>query len=125
MTGSLLDWISAVLLVAGSLLSLLAGIGLLRFPNLLSRVHAGAKPQVLGVVLMAVAAGLQLGWAPGLGILFLTVAFQFLGAPVSAHMVGRAAHRTGQVPDDSLEVDDLAERSPDDSEPEDARLRNS
>lgn len=109
MTGDLSDWASAVLLVTGAALSLIAGIGLLRFPNLLSRMHAGAKPQVLGVVLMAVGAGLQLGWAPGLGILFLTVAFQFLGAPVAAHLVGRAAHRTGQVPPESLAVDELVD----------------
>ena len=38
--------------MAGALLGLAAGIGVLRFPDALSRMHAATKPQVLGVLLL-------------------------------------------------------------------------
>ena len=46
------DIASACCLVAGALLGLAAAIGLVRFPDLLSRMHAATKPQVLGLLLV-------------------------------------------------------------------------
>ncbi|WP_374929270.1 monovalent cation/H(+) antiporter subunit G [Kytococcus sedentarius] len=86
-----------VMLLLGALLSLVAGIGLARFPDVLTRMHAATKPQTLGLVLMAVGFGLVVReWAVW-GALALAVLFQFLTAPVAAHMIGRGALRTGQV----------------------------
>ena len=45
------DVIAGACLLAGAFLCLTAGVGLLRFPDVLSRMHAGTKPQVLGVLL--------------------------------------------------------------------------
>ncbi|TDE99016.1 Na+/H+ antiporter subunit G [Occultella glacieicola] len=100
---------SSVLLVLGSLLTLIAAIGVTRFPDLLARMHAATKPQVLGLVLMMTGLALslgdsQLGWK-----LTLVVLFQLITAPVSAHMVGRAGYRTGKVRSDLLVVDELTE----------------
>ena len=58
--GAVADWLGAVCLVAGALLSLAAGIGVLRFPDALSRMHAATKPQVLGVLLMLLGIALRL-----------------------------------------------------------------
>ncbi|WP_347037802.1 monovalent cation/H(+) antiporter subunit G [Glutamicibacter halophytocola] len=46
------DILVAVLLIAGCLMSLIAGIGLLTFPDMLTRMHAATKPQVLGFLLI-------------------------------------------------------------------------
>ena len=51
----ILDLIAAVLLLLGGLLSLAAGVGLVRFPDALSRLHAATKPQVLGLVFVVAA----------------------------------------------------------------------
>ena len=52
------DAVAAALLVLGALLTLTAAIGIVRFPDVLTRMHSATKPQVLG--LLAVIAGLGL-----------------------------------------------------------------
>ncbi|HET7305094.1 MAG TPA: monovalent cation/H(+) antiporter subunit G [Segeticoccus sp.] len=91
------DGIGTALLFAGALLCLAAAIGLLRFRDLLSRMHASTKPQVLGVLLVVVGLGLRLRSPLDIGMLLLVVVFQLLTVPVSGHMVSRAAFRTGLV----------------------------
>ena len=51
-TDLVLEIVAGLCLVLGSLMSLAAAIGLLRFPDLLSRMHAGTKPQVFGLLLL-------------------------------------------------------------------------
>jgi multicomponent Na+:H+ antiporter subunit G len=104
---SFLDVVVGVLLVLGGLLSLAAAIGLLRFPDLLTRMHAATKPQVLGSLLLLTALGLALrSWAL-VPLLVVAWIFQLLTVPVSAHMVGRAGYRTKHVDKDRLTVDEL------------------
>ncbi|MDQ0823923.1 multicomponent Na+:H+ antiporter subunit G [Arthrobacter sp. B2I5] len=102
-----IDTVSAVFMVAGALLSLGAAIGLLRFPDLLSRMHAATKPQVLGLFLLLAAIGLQMRtwWVwPVLAVAWI---FQLLTVPVSAHMVGRAGYRTKHLHRELLTADEL------------------
>lgn len=103
------DVVAIVLLVIGSLLSLTAAVGLLRFPDVLSRLHTATKPQVLGTLLILVAVGLRVGISLDTGLLILTALAQLLTIPVAAHMVARAAVRTGQARRSALAVNDLAE----------------
>ena len=105
----LTDSIAAVLLILGASLSTIAGIGLLRFPDQLSRMHAGTKPQVLGLLLMLLA--LAFAWRAWVWIPVLLLAWvlQMLTAPVSAHLVGRASYRTKHLNRDLLYVDELAD----------------
>jgi multicomponent Na+:H+ antiporter subunit G len=103
----ILDAASAVCLLLGSLMSLAAAIGLVRFPDLLSRMHAATKPQVLGLLLLLTAVGLQLrSWA-ALPVLLVAWIFQLLTVPVSAHMVGRAGYRSKHLHHETLSVDEL------------------
>ena len=51
-TATLLDCLAAFLLVSGAFFSLVADVGLLVLTDLLDRMHAAAKPQVLGLMLM-------------------------------------------------------------------------
>jgi multicomponent Na+:H+ antiporter subunit G len=109
MSDELMDGIAAVLLVLGALMSTVAGIGLLRFPDQLSRMHAGTKPQVLGLLLMLLALAFAWHswvWAP---VLLLAWSLQMLTAPVSAHLVGRAGYRTKHLKPEYLYVDELAD----------------
>lgn len=103
----IIDTVSAVFLVVGALMSLAAAVGLLRFPDLLSRMHAATKPQVLGLFLLLAAVGLQLRtwWVwPALLVAWI---FQLLTVPVSAHMVGRSGYRTKHLHRELLSSDEL------------------
>lgn len=102
-----LDVLAGACFVAGSLLALIAAIGLVRFPDLLSRMHAGTKPQVLGLLFMVVGLALYARRQEVTGPLLLVIMFQMITAPVSAHMVGRAGYRTGRIRHELLVRDEL------------------
>ena len=109
MTGieSVGDGVAVVLVLAGAFLCLTAGLGLVRFPDVLTRMHAGTKPQVLGILLIMVGGAIRLeGWS-ATWMLLLVAAFQLLTAPVSAHMVSRVAYRRRHVRRDLLLVDEI------------------
>lgn len=100
---------AVVLVILAGVMSVAAGIGLLRFPDSLQRLHAGAKPQVLGVIAMCTALVLR---TPGLSVFAfasLIVIFQMLTQPIAAQMVGRAAYRTDVYNKKLLVVDELGE----------------
>lgn len=102
-----IDAVSAVCMILGALMSLAAAIGLLRFPDLMSRMHAATKPQVLGLFLLLVALGLQMRTWWVWPILVVAWLFQLLTVPVSAHMVGRAGYRTKHLHKELLVTDEL------------------
>ncbi|MGY2004363.1 monovalent cation/H(+) antiporter subunit G [Blastococcus sp. SYSU DS1024] len=108
------DVVAVVLVLLGAFLCLTAGLGLLRFPDVLARMHAGTKPQVLGVLLIMIGGAIRLqGWS-ATWMLLLVAVFQMLTAPVSAHMISRVAYRRRHVRRDLLLVDELhTERRPD------------
>lgn len=107
-----LDVVAAVLLLSGVALTLLAGVGVLRFPDVLTRMHAQTKPAVLGLLLVLGGTALATR-SPGLsGTLLLVAAFQVLTAPVGAHMIGRAGYRSGHAAAERLVQDDLRTARP-------------
>lgn len=104
-----LDQLAAVFLIASASFSLAAGIGLLRFPDVLARMHAATKPQVVGLMLVLGAIALsERSWAVLLTLLPVLL-FQMMTAPISAHMIGRAGYRAGNIDDDHLYSDELDE----------------
>jgi multicomponent Na+:H+ antiporter subunit G len=104
---AVIDAVTAVLLIVGAVMSLGAAIGLLRFPDLMSRMHAATKPQVLGLFLVLAAIGLQMREWWVWPILAVAWIFQLLTVPVSAHMVGRAGYRTKHLHPELLSIDEL------------------
>ena len=61
---NVLDIVTAVLILGGSALALTAAIGVVRFPDTLTRMHAASKPQVLGLLLVLVGAAIRLSGHP-------------------------------------------------------------
>ncbi len=110
---AVIDGIVLGLVLAGALLCLSAAIGLLRFRDVPSRLHAATKPQVLGLVLICLAIALSQrdvgGVLMGLLLVAPVVLMQFATAPLSAHMVGRQAYRNGTIDQQHLVVDEFAE----------------
>ncbi|WP_423720942.1 monovalent cation/H(+) antiporter subunit G [Arthrobacter caoxuetaonis] len=114
MSETVIDVIVGALLLGGATMSFAAAIGLTRFPDLMSRMHAATKPQVLGLLLFLLAMAVEFrSWAL-LPVLALCWIFMLLTAPVSAHMVGRAGYRTKHLRPELLtidELDDVVERA--------------
>jgi multicomponent Na+:H+ antiporter subunit G len=101
------DALAAVCLIAGALLTAAAGIGVLRFPDVLSRLHAVSKPQVLGLLLILAGVALRLGSWAEVPTLILIGIFQMATAPVAAHVVAGAAYRSHVGARERLLVDEL------------------
>ena len=108
-----LDGAAALCRLAGCGCALVAAVGVVRLPDLLSRMHAATKPQVIGLALVMTGLALRLREPSVLGVLALVVILQMATSVVSSHMVGRASFRAGQVRDDLLVVDELSESSHD------------
>ena len=88
-----LDDAGDLMILGGALWSLIAGIGLLRLPDVLTRMHAATKPQVLGLLMIVFGVALRLRDANDITTLILVGLFQTWTVPVAAHMVARAARR--------------------------------
>ncbi|WP_236242666.1 monovalent cation/H(+) antiporter subunit G [Streptomyces sp. CC228A] len=103
------DALSAVLILAGSAFCLLAALGLLRFPDTLTRLHAATKAQSAGLLLTLAGGALRTPAGASAALLLIAV-FLVLTAPVTAQIVGRVAYRTGAVRRTALVCDDLRDR---------------
>ncbi|MEU4687138.1 monovalent cation/H(+) antiporter subunit G [Streptomyces xinghaiensis] len=101
--------LSAVFLLSGAAFSLLGAIGLLRFADTASRLHAASKTQTLGLLLILLGTALQVPVKYGLVLLLLAL-FQLVTVPVTGQIVGRTAYRTGAVRRSGLVVDELGRR---------------
>ena len=93
------QYCAAALLLLGAVFSLLASIGLLRLPDLYTRLHAASKAGIVGSGLMLIAAGLATQDAAILLRTFLGLLFMLLATPLSAHLLARAARKSGVKPD--------------------------
>lgn len=96
---------SEVLVVVGAAWSLLAAIGVLRFEDVYSRMHAATKSTTLGLLLVLVAAAIRLEPGEAAKVL-LAGGLLFLTAPIGAHLVGRAVHKSGGP---EVHIDDIDE----------------
>lgn len=107
MIQELASYLAAVLVVVGAGFSLIAAIGVLRLPDLYTRLHAASKAGAIGagLIFLAVAVA-SLDGAVILRAL-LGIVFLFLSTPVSAHLLARAAYRSGESPTAATTVDDL------------------
>lgn len=96
---------ASVLLVSGAALTFIAAIGLFRFSDVFSRMHAATKPATLGLVLILSGTILALPRPQPVAKLVLVILLQFITAPVGAHLIGRAAFRKGADLVDGTVVD--------------------
>lgn len=103
------DLTGALLVLLGAFLCFAASVGLVRFPDVLSRMHAATKPQTLGLLLVVTGVAMSLRTWAALGTLVLIAGLQLATAPVAAHLVARTVYRSNQVRRDLLVTDELAD----------------
>lgn len=97
-------------MLTGSAFMLVAGIGVLRMPDLFMRMHAATKAGTLGVGLVLTSVGVHYGDAAIAIRAAVAILFLVLTAPVAAHLIGRAAYRTGVRLWEGTMVDELRDR---------------
>ena len=105
----MVELLTAVALVAGAALSLLAAVGLHRFPDVFARMHAATKPATLGLALIVGTVALRTPDHDDTAKLLLAIVLQLLTSPVAAHMVARAAYRDGTLLHPDTDPDELAQ----------------
>jgi multicomponent Na+:H+ antiporter subunit G len=88
---------AAILLVLGAAFMLLAGVGLVRLPDVFLRLSATSKAATLGAALTLLGAAVHFGDFAVTGRAVAVVSFLFLTAPVAAHKIGRAGYRRGSA----------------------------
>jgi multicomponent Na+:H+ antiporter subunit G len=89
------EWISGALFLAGSTLALLASVGVLRMPDVFTRMQASTKASTLGVGCLLT--GLAIA-RPEMSFIFRAAtigAFMMLTTAVAAHVIARAAALSG------------------------------
>ena len=82
-------------LLTGGFLSLVAAVGVIRMPDLFTRMHAATKTGTVGVSAITIGMMLYFSEVTVTSRGVLVIAFFLLTAPVAAHMIGRAAYRSG------------------------------
>ena len=87
--------VTALLVLAGGFFALAAALGVLRLPDILIRMHASTKAGTLGCGLILVALAVHFGETDIVARAVAAIVFLLLTAPIAAHMIGRAAYRTG------------------------------
>lgn len=86
---------SGILVILGGAFAFIAALGILRLPDVLVRMHASTKAGTLASALILSAVALHQGDLAVTIKVALAVLFLLLTAPLAAHMIGRAAVRTG------------------------------
>ena len=89
----MIEIIVGIFLLLGGFFALIAAIGVLRLPDVLTRMHASTKAGVLGSSLILVGSAINLGEVEITARVIATILFLMLTAPIGAHMIGRASVR--------------------------------
>lgn len=97
----------AILALMGAGLILVAAVGILRMPDLYSRMQAASKAAPLGLVLLAAAAAIHIGGTGAAIRAGLIGAFLCLTAPIAAHTIARAGYRSNTPLADEAVIDEL------------------
>jgi multicomponent K+:H+ antiporter subunit G len=92
----MIEIVVSFFLIAGASFALIGSIGLVRLPDFFSRLHGPTKSTTLGVGGMLIASAIHFSAGPGVSLHeVLVTVFLFMTAPVSAHLVSKAALHMG------------------------------
>jgi multicomponent Na+:H+ antiporter subunit G len=83
---------TAILLLAGAGFAFIAALGIVRFPDLFTRMHAASKASSLGLGCLLMGVALAYPTPIVIAKCITVLLFIFLTAPIAAHMIGRAAY---------------------------------
>ena len=91
------DWLSTALLCGGCLFYFAGTVGMLRFPDTLSRLHALTKADNVGLMLVCAALAVRADSKRVMVLLVLVWGFSLMASSVSAHLIARHARRDQEM----------------------------
>jgi multicomponent Na+:H+ antiporter subunit G len=94
----LVEWTSALFLLAGGFLCITGGVGLLRMPDFFSRVHAAGVTETLAAPLLLFGLMLQMEWSLELLKVLMILVFVLATNPTATHAMAKATLTGGQKP---------------------------
>ncbi len=97
----------AAMMVIGSAFTLVAALGLIRLPDVYTRMHAASKAGTLGSGVVLIALGIEAGDTGTLTRALAGVAFFLLTAPISSHLLAKASYAMGYRLSDISVVDEM------------------
>lgn len=98
--------------LVGSVLTLLAAVGVVRFPDVLARMHALTKASTTGMVLVLLGGALTLTNVNDITSLLLAGALQMLTMPVAANLMSRATYLSRNIPSEVDTIDEFVDQVP-------------
>lgn len=101
------EWITIILLLIGATFIFLSAVGLLRLPDLFTRMQAASKAATLGIGCILLATVVHFGQLDAAARALLITAFVMLTTPLAAHMIGRSAYVTGEPLEEDSTQDEL------------------
>ncbi|MEM6626541.1 MAG: monovalent cation/H(+) antiporter subunit G [Pseudomonadota bacterium] len=91
-------WLGTALALAGGVLVTIGAVGVLRFPDFYTRLHAASVTDTMGATLLLLGMALLAGWSLVTFKLALIWMFLFLTSPTASHAAANAAHTAGLEP---------------------------
>jgi len=101
------DVLSAILMLSGGVIAIIAAIGLHRLPDVYARMHVATKPATLGITLCLSGAALRADGPSTATKLIVAVVFQLVTTPAAGHLLGRAAHAARAEVSEHTVIDEL------------------
>ncbi|RYE36537.1 MAG: monovalent cation/H(+) antiporter subunit G [Hyphomicrobiales bacterium] len=102
-----MQYLAAAAVLLGAVFGLLAAIGIVRLPDLYTRLHAASKAGVVGSGLILVAVGLISTDGAVILRAILGIIFLLLSTPIAAHLLARAAYKAGEMPTVATTIEEI------------------
>ena len=93
-----LDIVSWILIITGGIFGIISAIGILRMPDVYTRMHAASIADTMAIGLMFTGMMLQAGWTIVTVKLILILLFIFFASPTTTHALAKAAIAGGVKP---------------------------
>lgn len=104
------DYLSWFCLITGSVFSLIGAVGMLRMPDVFTRIHAASLIETMGVGMILLGLGIQSGFTLIAVKLFMIFAFLFFTNPTTTHALTRALYHAGVIPLSRNEIGEMNDR---------------
>ncbi|CAA6820353.1 MAG: Sodium:proton antiporter [uncultured Sulfurovum sp.] len=95
----IIDLLSDICLLVGGILTLTGAVGLLRFPDFFTRLHAASVTETLAAMLLIIGIMLDTGWTLDSAKLMLLIFIMIIANPTITHALCRAAANGGTTPE--------------------------
>ena len=99
--------IASIFVLIGALFTLGASIGLIRLPDLYTRMHAATKAGTLGIAFILVGTAIDFHTLPVFAQSMVLIGFIFASAPIAAHLLARSAYKNNEPMRNTSQTDEL------------------